>query len=102
MVALRTEAARKLFVATVAFLACLPVGASAAKSSFHHGVVGVRLSDQVDEYAAWSPDATKLVFAHIAAGLVKKNIYTAKLDGTTLTRLTFDTERSESSPAWTR
>jgi len=52
--------------------------------------------------ASWSPDATKLAIAYVAPGLVTRNIYTVKLDGTQLTRLTFDTQNSESDPVWTR
>jgi TolB protein len=52
--------------------------------------------------AAWSPDATKLTFSYVAPALVKPNIYTARLDGTELTRLTFDTVYPETNPQWTR
>ena len=52
--------------------------------------------------AGWSPDATKLVFSHVAPGLIKHNIYTANLDGTGLTRLTFNVEQPDYFPAWTR
>ena len=58
---------------------------------------GLEVSD-----AAWSPDATKLVFSYVAPALVTSNIYTANLDGTGLARLTFDTQHSDSSPAWMR
>jgi TolB protein len=51
---------------------------------------------------SWSPDATRLTFAYVAPGLVYLNIYTAALDGSGLTRLTFETLRSESEPAWSR
>lgn len=52
--------------------------------------------------AAWSQDATRLVFSYVAPGLVQKNIYTAKLDGSDLRRLTFDTQRSDIVPNWVR
>jgi Tol biopolymer transport system component len=52
--------------------------------------------------ATWSPDATKLTFSYVAQGLVTPNIYTARLDGTALTRLTFDTVYPETRPQWTR
>jgi len=40
----------------VALVACLPLEACAGETSFEHGTIGVRLSDRVGEYAAWSPD----------------------------------------------
>jgi Tol biopolymer transport system component len=58
---MRTETARRLFVATVALFACLPAAACADESSFHHGVVGVRLADRDGESAAWSPDGRWIV-----------------------------------------
>ena len=51
---------------------------------------------------SWSPDASRLVFSYVAPGLVMRNIYTSKLDGTDLKRLTFETQRSEVSPTWVR
>lgn len=51
------RAARNLLVVLVALGACFPFSACASESGFHHGVVGVRLSDRVGAYAAWSPDS---------------------------------------------
>ena len=49
--------ARTILLALVALAACFPLSACASESSFHHGVVGVRLSDRVGDYAAFSPDS---------------------------------------------
>ena len=44
---------------------------------------------------AWSPDAERLVFEAVAAG--ERNLYTVRLDGTTLTQLT---NGGGTQPAW--
>lgn len=48
--------ARHIPLLVAALFACFPLSACAGQSSFHHGVVGMRLSDGVGAYAAWSPD----------------------------------------------
>jgi Tol biopolymer transport system component len=50
------KAARRSLLVLAALFACFPLSACAGAASFHHGVAGVRLSDRVGEYAAWSPN----------------------------------------------
>jgi Tol biopolymer transport system component len=56
-----------------ALAACLPFEAYAGGASFEHGVIGVRLSDRVGDYAAWSPDG-KWIAEPARAGLRLRNI----------------------------
>jgi Tol biopolymer transport system component len=51
------RAVRNLLIAAAALCACFPLTACADEVAFRHGVIGVRLSDRVGGYAAWSPDS---------------------------------------------
>lgn len=65
-------ARRSLLLAAVAF-ACFPLGACAGEPSFHRGVIGVRLSERVGGYAAFSPDS-RWVAEPARVGLRLRNI----------------------------
>jgi Tol biopolymer transport system component len=75
---MRRETARRLFVATVALFACLAAGARAGEPSFHHGVVGVRLSTRFGASAAWSPDG-KWIAVQAVGRLRLRNVETGEL-----------------------
>lgn len=57
MAAVGTRVARGSLLALAALLACAVFAACAGEASFRHGVTGVRLSERVGAYAAWSPDS---------------------------------------------
>jgi len=70
------RAARIVFLAIAAAAACLTPIAHAREATFHHGLIGVRLSDRVGEYAAWSPDGDWIAIP-AAGGLLLRNVETA-------------------------
>jgi Tol biopolymer transport system component len=70
--------ARNLLVALAALAACFPLAACASEASFHHGVVGVRLSERVGAYATWSPDG-RWIAEPARIGLRLRNVETGKL-----------------------
>lgn len=69
---------RNLLIATAALLACFPLTACADETSFEHGVIGVRLSEQVGAYAAWSPDS-RWIAEPARVGIRLRNVETGKL-----------------------
>lgn len=56
MAAVGTRAARGALLALTALMTCALFAAPAGAVQFRHGVIGVRLSAQVGEDIAWSPD----------------------------------------------
>jgi len=57
----------------VAFLACALFVPCSGEASFRQGVIGVRLSDRVGEYVAWSPDS-RWIAEPARAGLRLRNV----------------------------
>jgi Tol biopolymer transport system component len=73
--ALRARAARGLLSALAALLGCALFTTCAGEASFRQDVVGVRLSERVGEYAAWSPDS-RWVAEPARVGLRLRNVVT--------------------------
>jgi len=72
-----TRAARRALLLVALAFACFPLSACAGEASFEHGVVGVRLSDRVGEYSAWSPDG-RWIAEPARIGFRLRNVETGK------------------------
>ena len=68
------KAARTVLAAVAALAVCFPLEACAG-DGFQHGVVGVRLSERVGAYAAWSPDG-RWIAEPARVGLRLRNVET--------------------------
>jgi Tol biopolymer transport system component len=61
-----------------ALLAFALFATGAGKASFRYGVIGVRLSERIGEYAAWSPDGTWIA-EPARVGLRLRNVTSGKI-----------------------
>lgn len=71
------RAARHTLLVVAALLACFPLSACAGEAQFHHGVIGVPLSDRVGEYSTWSPDG-RWIAEPARVGIRLRNVETGK------------------------
>lgn len=72
------KTARRSLPALAALLICALFVAHAGAASFRHGVVGVKLSERVGEYAAWSPDS-QWIAEPAQAGLRLRNVESGEI-----------------------
>jgi Tol biopolymer transport system component len=66
------------FGAILALALCFPLSGCSGAATFHHGVIGVQLSDRVGYAAAWSPDG-KWIAVPARVGLRLRNVESGRV-----------------------